>query len=161
MRNVGIAYLLWLTGLLGIAGTHRFYNGKYVSGTIWLFTFGLFGFGQLIDLALIPGMVEEKNLKYSTLYGSPITNNQTVVVNVADYITPSVSASQASPAQSDIQIILQLAKNSSGGVSIADCVIATGKPIEEVKKTLLELSTQGLLEVANRQDNGAIVYRIG
>lgn len=60
MASKGTAYLLWLFWLIGLAGIHRFYCGKPVSGLIWLFTFGLFGIGQLVDLALIPGMVDEK-----------------------------------------------------------------------------------------------------
>lgn len=48
-----IGYILWI---FGFTGAHRFYYGKPISGTIWLFTFGLFGIGWLIDVFLIPGM---------------------------------------------------------------------------------------------------------
>jgi hypothetical protein len=37
----------------------RFYVGRPVSGLVWLFTFGLFGIGWLIDVFLIPEFVEE------------------------------------------------------------------------------------------------------
>jgi TM2 domain-containing membrane protein YozV len=53
-----VAYALWLPCLFGICGLHRFYLGKPVSGFLWLFTFGLLGFGQLIDLLLIPSMAD-------------------------------------------------------------------------------------------------------
>ncbi len=163
MRNTGVAYLLWLTVIFGFAGIHRFYAGKYVSGIIWLFTLGLFGFGQLIDLALIPGMVEEKNLKYKMLYGSPnqnnVTNTQQVVINVADYIAPTAN-NQSMTAKSDIQVILELAKNNGGSVSITDCVIATGKPIIEIKETIQNLCAEGLLEANNHSDTGAVIYKL-
>jgi TM2 domain-containing membrane protein YozV len=61
MRSVGLAYGLWALCLVGVAGVHRFYAGKYVTGTIWLFTWGLAGIGLFIDLFLIPGMIERKN----------------------------------------------------------------------------------------------------
>ena len=48
-----LGYLLWI---FGFTGSHRFYYGKPISGTIWLFTLGLLGIGWLIDLFLIPGM---------------------------------------------------------------------------------------------------------
>ena len=48
-----IGYLLWI---FGFTGSHRFYYGKPVTGTIWFFTLGLLGIGWLIDLFLIPSM---------------------------------------------------------------------------------------------------------
>lgn len=60
-RSAGWAYLLWLPGLLGIHGLHRFYAGRWVSGLLWLFTLGFCGVGQVIDLIFIPRMIEDHN----------------------------------------------------------------------------------------------------
>lgn len=60
-RDVGMAYILWLAGLVGIAGLHRFYAGRWISGVVWLLTAGLCGVGQLLDLIFIPRMVEDHN----------------------------------------------------------------------------------------------------
>jgi hypothetical protein len=163
MRETGVAYILWCACFLGACGVQRFYSGKYLSGIIYLCTFGLLGIGQFIDLALIPEMVEENNLKYRLLHGNPnsnISNNQSVVINLAEQIAPIVNAPKAITAKSDIQIILQLAKDNGGSISVADCVLATGKPVADVKKTVENLCSDGLLEIGNRPDTGAIIYRI-
>ncbi len=56
LKSVG--YVLWL---FGFTGSHRFYFGKPISGTIYFFTFGLLGIGWLIDLFLIPGSNDRRN----------------------------------------------------------------------------------------------------
>ena len=48
-----IGYLLWI---FGFTGSHRFYFGRPISGTIWFFTGGLFLIGWIVDLFLIPSM---------------------------------------------------------------------------------------------------------
>jgi TM2 domain-containing membrane protein YozV len=57
-----IGYILWL---FGFTGSHRFYYGRPISGTIWFFTLGLLGIGWLIDLFLIPSMDREADLRFS------------------------------------------------------------------------------------------------
>jgi len=48
------ALLLAIVGpIFGLCGLHRFYAGKIGTGILWLFTWGLFGIGQLIDIILI------------------------------------------------------------------------------------------------------------
>ncbi|MBN2107915.1 MAG: TM2 domain-containing protein [Deltaproteobacteria bacterium] len=58
-----IGYLLWIFGFLG---SHRFYYGRPVTGTIWFFTLGLLFIGWIIDLFLIPGMDREADRRYRT-----------------------------------------------------------------------------------------------
>src|SRR5690606_32667234 len=57
-----IGYVLWI---FGFTGSHRFYYGRPVTGTIWLLTFGLLGIGWLIDVFLIPGMDREADARYA------------------------------------------------------------------------------------------------
>ena len=61
MKDRQIAYILWFVCLIGFFGIHRLYLRRYVTGIIWLLTGGLLFVGQLIDLFLIPGMVEDEN----------------------------------------------------------------------------------------------------
>jgi TM2 domain-containing membrane protein YozV len=65
-----MAYLLWLLGLIGLCGIHRFYVGRPLTGLLWLFTGGLLFVGQIIDLFLIPGMVDRANRKVGEAMGS-------------------------------------------------------------------------------------------
>lgn len=76
-KSKGIAYLLWL--FLGAFGAHRFYAGEVKSGAIQL-VLTLTGIGLLvvlpwllIDLFLIPGLINERNMELiNTLsYGDP------------------------------------------------------------------------------------------
>ena len=64
-RSLALTYGLWCLSLVGVCGIHRLYNRKPLTGFLWLFTFGLFGIGQLIDVLLIPGMVEGVNRQLS------------------------------------------------------------------------------------------------
>lgn len=59
LRSVG--YLLWL---FGFTGSHRFYFGKPISGTVYFFTLGLLGIGWLIDLFLIPRLYRQANRRF-------------------------------------------------------------------------------------------------
>jgi TM2 domain-containing membrane protein YozV len=59
LKSVG--YILWL---FGFTGAHRFYYGRPISGTIWFFTFGVFGIGWLIDLFLIPMMDRDADRRF-------------------------------------------------------------------------------------------------
>ena len=62
-HSVAIGYILWLFGFIG---SHRFYYGRPVSGTIYFFTAGLLGIGWLIDLFLIASMNEKAEGQYQT-----------------------------------------------------------------------------------------------
>ena len=46
---------------LGGLGVHKFYVKKPFMGFMYMFTFGLFGFGYLYDLFTIPKQVREAN----------------------------------------------------------------------------------------------------
>lgn len=51
MKNKWMAFLLCF--FLGYFGAHKFYEGKVGSGFLYLLTFGLFGFGWLIDCLIL------------------------------------------------------------------------------------------------------------
>lgn len=58
---ITIGYILWI---FGFTGSHRFYYGKPVSGTIYFLTLGLLGIGWLIDLFLIPSLARQAEQRF-------------------------------------------------------------------------------------------------
>ncbi len=146
MRSTGMAYLLWSLCFFGFAGIHRFYLGKPISGLIWFLTWGLFGMGQIVDLFLIPDMVEQKNFKYRARLRE---------VQYSE-LPPSVSIT---PPQSNTQLILKLLSERPEA-TLADCVLATGKDTPKIKALLEQMQRDELIEVGNRASDGAIVYRM-
>jgi len=67
MKSVPVSYLLWLLGGFGVLGLHRFYLGRWITGLLWLCTGGFFMVGALVDLFLIPSMVQVENLSRQLL----------------------------------------------------------------------------------------------
>jgi len=60
-HSLVIGYVLWIFGFLG---AHRFYFGRPVSGTIYLFTFGLLFVGWFVDLFLMPSLEQSADRRY-------------------------------------------------------------------------------------------------
>ncbi|MBD2016238.1 NINE protein [Microcoleus sp. FACHB-53] len=163
MRKTKVAYILWCTCFVGLAGVHRLYSGKYLSGLVWLFTLGFLGIGQLIDLVLIPGMIEEKNLTDKWLdsrHTNRVGITPEVVIETANEIRPTFREPTTKVEISDIQTIFQLAKDNHGKVSLVDCVIATGKPASELRKALEYLCLEGFLTVDNHPEQGSLIYKL-
>lgn len=67
MKSVPVSYILWFVGGFGVLGLHRFYLGRWITGILWLLTGGFFLIGALIDLFLIPSMVQVENLSQRLL----------------------------------------------------------------------------------------------
>jgi len=62
-HSLFVGYVLWIFGFLG---AHRFYFGRPVSGTIYLFTFGLLFIGWIVDLFLMPSLERSAYRRYQT-----------------------------------------------------------------------------------------------
>ncbi|MBW4663905.1 MAG: TM2 domain-containing protein [Chroococcus sp. CMT-3BRIN-NPC107] len=152
--KVSSAYFLWLACLLQLHGLHRLYNGKVFTGLLWLCTFGLLGVGQVIDLVLIPNMVEEHNTKLRARLGVS-------EVGIPLYQTV-VASSVISPKQTRSQLMVKLlkaAENRGGSLSVTQAVMDTGASFAEVETTLREMLKTGYIAIDNHPDTGVVIYR--
>ena len=141
-RSVGLTYLFWAMGLFGLNGIHRFYCRKPVSGGIWLMSLGLVGIGQMVDLFLIPGMVEEAN--------RPLL--QLGLATADSVALPSLERQ-----------LLRLARASGrNGFSLNDALIELELPAgagsAAVRSEIERLLLEHLLDVGN-DERGRVVYR--
>ncbi|MDD4357394.1 MAG: TM2 domain-containing protein [Smithellaceae bacterium] len=62
-HSILMGYVLWI---FGFTGSHRFYYGKPVSGTIYFFTLGLLFIGWFVDLFFIPSMSRRADLRFTS-----------------------------------------------------------------------------------------------
>ncbi|OGT99823.1 MAG: hypothetical protein A2085_10185 [Gemmatimonadetes bacterium GWC2_71_10] len=150
MKDKTVAYLLWAGIAMGVAGLHRIYLGKYGTGFLYLFTWGLFGIGQLIDLFTIPGMVED-------------ANNRVLVHQMAGVLPAGSQAllpgKRAPRSTEEFQVALVQAAESNGGkLTVAEGVAATGRGFKEVERQLNAMAVNGYIE-PDSDDSGNIYFR--
>ncbi|MBT9316700.1 TM2 domain-containing protein [Leptothoe spongobia] len=138
------SYLLWFGILLGMGGLHRLYNGKYVSGVIWLFTYGLFGVGQLVDLVLISDMAERRQWQLSGGRPSKFDAQPAVATEVRK--------------DSLMVQLLRLAELHGGQITVTQAVMETGQSFETIESELKTMVRSGYADVTNRPGSGVVVY---
>jgi TM2 domain-containing membrane protein YozV len=138
-RSLALSYGLWCLSLVGICGIHRVYNRKPFTGFLWLFTFGLCGIGQLVDLLLIPGMVEGVNRQLQLPIGSV-----------------------AGPPPIDRQLLRLARQSGEKGFTLNDALIELDLPSpydpQSLQQEIDKLLLGHLLDVGN-DERGRVVYR--
>lgn len=167
MNNLGTTYLFWLACTFGVAGVHRIYNKKFFSGFLWLFTFGFLGIGQLIDLVLIPSMVDEHNLKLKQQLGLPQAGVPlepkaiaTTVYEPPKHEKNLTTAVSEKPNREQLMVkLLQAAHNRGGQISVTQGVLDTSISFAEVEATLKEMVNNGYVCVDNHPVSGIVVYK--
>lgn len=138
------SYCLWFAGLFWVCGLHRLYNGKTVSGLLWLFTFGFLGIGQFVDLFLIPDMAEKRHRQ---LHGDRPSN----------FDMQPVVAAEVSQETLMVQL-LRLAKLHSGQITVTQAVMETGQSFETIEAELTAMVKSGYADISNRPGSGVVIY---
>lgn len=171
-KNIALAYGLWCLGFFGLFGIHRFYLGKPLTGILWLFSGGLFFIGHIIDLFLIPSMIEENNQYVQKLAsfdnklpGMDVAqqllnkldqldrNMQKTLVKSQPAAVPPTTAAPTS-----IQKLLAAAKNNGNVLSVGQAVMMTGLPPDEVQKLLDQAIRTEIAHIGNDPESGAVRY---
>ena len=134
-RSLAAGYLLWALALVGLCGLQRFYARRPVSGTLWLCTLGLCGVGQLLDLFLMPGLIEQANRQGDGLaLGEPV----------------------------DRQLLALARRSGAAGFTLNDALLELKLPAdlprERVREEVERLLFDHLLDVGN-DERGRVVYR--
>ena len=172
MKSSGMAYLLWCACLFGGCGIHRLYLGKYVSGALYFFTFGLFGIGQLIDLFRIPDMVARINLEQQIQPGAPVNiyiqqENGSPARKVESAYEPTTRAKARQPAAAGQTIqnpqkalettVLQLARTFQGRLTAVELSTNSVLSLEQAEKELENFVRKGYAEMIVTK-SGSMVY---
>jgi hypothetical protein len=156
MKDKTPAYLLWCGWLIGLGGLHRIYLGRYGTGFLYLFTWGLLGIGQLIDLLQMPRLVEDENnrLLIRDLGGAQA---------IAAAARPGGFLPRRAPRSTEgFEVSLaQAAEQHGGKLTVTEAVAATGRSFKDVEKALNKMVVEGYIDVDNDEVSGVLVYRFG
>ena len=160
MYSLGIAYLLWLFSGCGALGFHRFYLGKIPTGILWMFTGGMFTIGSIYDFFTLPRQVKEANMMKAlfdhTAYHQSIEGGDWRYANDAQSRVVKTVASEKEPVE---RVILKLAKENKGILTVSEVALGVNIPIEEAKNYLETLVSKGFADLRVRK-SGSLVYVI-
>lgn len=147
--GVGTGYLMWCLCLVGLCGMQRFYVGQPTMGLLYLATFGFCGIGQLLDLVLIPSLVDQRN---TYLRGRYLQSQE-----LSAYLQ-SQELSAGEPTSPMVRL-LQAAKDHGGVLSAAQAALHTQFDAETIEELLFEAQRVGYATVFNDPETGAVRYR--
>lgn len=177
MKSLEASYILWCGCFFGIFGLHRFYLGKPFTGLIWLFTGGLFGIGQIIDLFLIPAIVKEENFKFKPSHNlslAPLSKVEKMknlatatdilqringlLNRVDEILIKKINSLLDFNGQTKHRILTLISERKE--VTRNELVLALKKDPKVIERLLTKMQYEELIEIANRESDRAIVYRM-
>lgn len=146
-----VSYLLCGAGFFGIGGLHRLYNGKIGTGLLWLCTGGLFYIGQVVDLVIIPNMVDEYEQKLRLKAG---VSSAGIPMNERIFIS-QVHQPNGKPL---IVKLIEAAEANGGSLTVTQGVKATGASLIEVETMLKEMLQSNHVRIGNNPISGVVTY---
>ena len=146
-----VSYILCGAGFLGIGGLHRLYNGKIGTGLLWLCTGGLFYIGQVVDLLIIPNMVDEYEQKLRLKAG---VSSAGIPMNERIFIS-QVHQPNGKPL---IVKLIEAAEANGGSLTVTQGVKATGASLIEVETMLKEMLQSNHVRIGNNPISGVVTY---
>jgi TM2 domain-containing membrane protein YozV len=146
-----VSYLLCGAGFFGIGGLHRLYNGKIGTGLLWLCTGGLFYIGQVVDLVIIPNMVDEYEQKLRLKAG---VSSAGIPINERIFIS-QVHQPNGKPL---IVKLIEAAEANGGSLTVTQGVKATGASLVEVETMLKEMLQSNHVRIGNNPISGVVTY---
>ena len=160
MYHIGVAYILWLLSGFGALGFHRFYLGKIPTGLLWMFTGGLFTFGSIYDFITLPSQVREANYRNAIL-NKAYRQSRRPINQDWRYASDAEARVVGSNNNKDHpeRVVLKLAKDNKGILTVSDLALAADIPIEQAKEILEALVSKGFAELRVRK-SGSLVYVI-
>ena len=163
MYSVGIAYLLWLFSGCGALGFHRFYLGKIPTGVLWFLTGGLGMVGAIYDFFTLARQVREANYRMA-LYNRSRHDDRLEYRHenwrqVHDGEAKIVHPSEANHKDSLERVILRLAKENKGILTVSEVALGANISIDDARKYLDNLVNKGIAELRVRK-TGALVYML-
>jgi len=149
MRSLSLSYVLCALGLFGVAGLHRFYLGKPVTGLLWLLTGGLAGLGTIYDLITLEHQVDRAN--GATMLTPPPYPDRPL--QLAGHARPNVWDTHVDLEQR----VLICARNHHGRVTAPLVAAECSVSIARAEEALAAIVSHGHAE-ADVTDDGVVVY---
>ena len=150
-RTLSTAYLFWLPSLFGVAGLHRFYLGKPISGIVYLITGGLFGIGTIYDAITMRQQVREAEIE--DRLARPLGYDDD-----GDYVIRVSRGSGGGAKPEDLEhVILRMAKDNRGIVTPNQVALEARCSAEEAREHLETMVRNGFAEMKVKR-SGHIVY---
>lgn len=145
-KNLTVSYILCATGMFSpLAGLHRFYLGRPISGMLYLMTWGFFGIGTFLDMLQMPLLVQESDVLH---------NARGIDLFTASWFEPQHDPTEVNSIDNRI---LHLANNNNGTVTVQMVSLETGLSLRQSQQELDRLLQEGFCTI-DVSDDGCMLY---